>query len=231
MGYRVIKAIHGEDGKIGVNTREVTKSCWMTIIQEMNVLSNKGIDLEKIMRIKLGNGESTAFWEDAWSEGGILKNRYPRIYALESCKSITVARKLTQPNLTFSFRRTPRGGVEQEQFEKIEEWVNVVILAPVSDRWTWELENSGDFSVASVRKLIDDKTLPVLGYKTRWINYVPIKVNIHAWKVMTDSLPTRFNISRRGICIDSIICVNCEKGWRRLAICYFCVVWLGKLLI
>lgn len=29
---RVIKAVHREDGKIGVNTRGVTKSCWMTII-------------------------------------------------------------------------------------------------------------------------------------------------------------------------------------------------------
>ncbi|GJZ89218.1 hypothetical protein Tco_0661000 [Tanacetum coccineum] len=29
------------------------------------------------------------------------------------------------------------------------------------------------------------------------IKLVPIKVNVHAWKVKIDSLPTRFNISRR----------------------------------
>ncbi|GKE41780.1 hypothetical protein Tco_1469064 [Tanacetum coccineum] len=61
---RVIKAIHGEDGRIGVTTRGGTNSCWMVIIQEMNALSKKGIDLMKYMRIKLGNGENTAFWED-----------------------------------------------------------------------------------------------------------------------------------------------------------------------
>ncbi|GJR21949.1 RNA-directed DNA polymerase, eukaryota, partial [Tanacetum coccineum] len=33
-----------------------------------------------------------------------------------------------------------------------------------------------------------------------------------AWKVMMDSLPTRFNISRRGICIDSILCAICNTG-------------------
>nr|GEZ96900.1 RNA-directed DNA polymerase, eukaryota [Tanacetum cinerariifolium] len=54
--------------------------------------------------------------------------------------------------------------------------------------------------------------LPSLECKTRWINYVPIKVNVHAWKVMTDSLPTRFNIPRRGISIDSILCANCDTG-------------------
>ncbi|GKE55101.1 RNA-directed DNA polymerase, eukaryota, partial [Tanacetum coccineum] len=69
-----------------------------------------------------------------------------------------------------------------------------------------------EFSVASIRKLIDDKTLPSSDYITRWNKSVPIKVNVHAWKVMTSSLPTRFNIFRRGILIDSIICVNCEVG-------------------
>ncbi|GKB50974.1 RNA-directed DNA polymerase, eukaryota [Tanacetum coccineum] len=120
--------------------------------------------------------------------------------------------KVAQPSLAFSFRRAPRGGVEQEQFDEIVALVNDVILAPISDRWTWTLESSGDFSVASVRKLIDDKSIPVVDYKTRWIKYVPIKVNVHAWKVKSDSLPTRFNISRRGIYIDSIMCAICDKG-------------------
>ncbi|GKA08008.1 RNA-directed DNA polymerase, eukaryota [Tanacetum coccineum] len=107
---RVIKAIHEDDGKMGVITRAGSKSCWMNIVHETNALLNK------------------------------------------------------------------------------------------------------DFSVASVRKLIDDKSIPVVDYKTRWIKYVPIKVNVHAWKVKSDSLPTRFNISRRGIYIDSIMCAICDKG-------------------
>ncbi|GKC25205.1 RNA-directed DNA polymerase, eukaryota [Tanacetum coccineum] len=49
-------------------------------------------------------------------------------------------------------------------------------------------------------------------HKTRWIRYVPIKVNTHAWNVMTNSFPTRFNISRRGIDIDSITYANCDMG-------------------
>ncbi|GKC18097.1 RNA-directed DNA polymerase, eukaryota [Tanacetum coccineum] len=78
--------------------------------------------------------------------------------------------------------------------------------------WKWDLESSGDFSVASVRNIIDDKSLLDVNSKTRWIKYVPIKVNVHAWKVKTDSLPTRFNVSRRGIDIDSIMCAICDNG-------------------
>nr|GEZ86930.1 RNA-directed DNA polymerase, eukaryota [Tanacetum cinerariifolium] len=108
--------------------------------------------------------------------------------------------------------RLPRGGCEQNQVNELEDLMRLVVLSPIEDRWMWGLENSGLFSVASIRRHIDDKMLSGWNCKTRWINYVPIKVNVLAWKVMTESLPTRFNISRRGIPIDSILCVNCDMG-------------------
>ncbi|GJY45069.1 hypothetical protein Tco_0433282 [Tanacetum coccineum] len=46
--------------------------------------------------------------------------------------------------------------------------------------WKWDLESSEDFSVVSVRKIIDDKSLSDVDSKTRWIKYVPIKVNVHS---------------------------------------------------
>nr|GEX82263.1 RNA-directed DNA polymerase, eukaryota, reverse transcriptase zinc-binding domain protein [Tanacetum cinerariifolium] len=169
LWVRVIKAIYGEAGNMDA----------------------------KFMRFKLGNGENARFWEDRWIEGDTLKKRFPRVYAHELCKAIIVAMKVTQPCLASSFRRSPRGGVEQEQFEELVTLVHDVRLVPMSDRWTWTLANSGGFSVASVRQLIDDKTLSKVDSKTQWIKYVPIKVNVLAWKVKSDSLPTRFNVSRR----------------------------------
>nr|GEX70656.1 RNA-directed DNA polymerase, eukaryota, reverse transcriptase zinc-binding domain protein [Tanacetum cinerariifolium] len=188
------------------------RSCWLNIIHEVKALLNMGIDLKKYMRIKLGDGENTAFWEDNWSEGGKLKYKYPRLYSLELCKSIYVGSKLVQSSLTDSFRRIPIGGAEQQQFNEMVDLVNSISIAPMSDRLVWELESSGEFTVSSVRKLIYDIWLPRSECKTRLIKYVPIKINVHAWKVMSDSIPTRFNISRRGICIDSIRCVFCDKG-------------------
>ncbi|GJT98978.1 RNA-directed DNA polymerase, eukaryota, reverse transcriptase zinc-binding domain protein [Tanacetum coccineum] len=78
------------------------------------------------------------------------------------------------------------------------------------DRWSWSLVGSGDFSVSSVRKFIDDVLLPKTSTKTSWIKAVPIKINVHAWKVKHDYLPTRFKISCRGMEIDSILCPLCE---------------------
>ncbi|GKA25465.1 RNA-directed DNA polymerase, eukaryota, partial [Tanacetum coccineum] len=111
--------------------------------------------------------------------------------------------------LTWSFRRAPRSGVEQDQLTDLTTYVEGFVLGVTPDRWYWTLDGSGEFSVASSRKVIDDNRFPEVSTQTRWIKAVPIKVNIHAWKVRMNCLPTRLNISRRGIDIPSILCPVC----------------------
>ncbi|GJX56652.1 RNA-directed DNA polymerase, eukaryota [Tanacetum coccineum] len=65
------------DGNIGMVRKVGVKSCWVNIVNEINVLSNKGVNLMKYLRIRLGNGDSTLFWDDPWHVGGILKDRFP----------------------------------------------------------------------------------------------------------------------------------------------------------
>nr|GEU97693.1 RNA-directed DNA polymerase, eukaryota [Tanacetum cinerariifolium] len=45
-----------------------------------------------------------------------LKVLYKRLYALEMCKSISVAEKIGHPSLSHSFRRMPKGDVERENY-------------------------------------------------------------------------------------------------------------------
>ncbi|GKB82705.1 RNA-directed DNA polymerase, eukaryota, reverse transcriptase zinc-binding domain protein [Tanacetum coccineum] len=209
---RVIKAIHGDDGNIGGIPKHGTSSCWLNIINEVKVLEKKGIHLLNYMHMNLGNGFATSFWDDRWCTDGRLKDLYPRVYALEKHKKITVGEKLAQFSLVYSFRRVPRGGAESSQVEELKRLIQPVTLKQGKDSWNWSLSKSGTYSVASVRNLIDSSLLPSSDMKTRWIRYIPNKVNVFAWKVMTNSLPTRFNISRRGIDIESISCVNCVFG-------------------
>ncbi|GJS25691.1 putative gypsy type transposase [Tanacetum coccineum] len=161
---------------------------------------------------KIGNGADTLFWEDAWRGGTTFKYLFPRVYALESSKNIVVASKMAHCILGYSFRRDPRGSVEKAQFDSMLEKVEGTLLADMRDRWMLSLEGSGDFSVASVRKLLDGNMLPEVASKTRWIKAMPIKVNVHAWRVKLDCLPTRINISRRGMKIESIMCPMCGEA-------------------
>nr|GEV17373.1 RNA-directed DNA polymerase, eukaryota, reverse transcriptase zinc-binding domain protein [Tanacetum cinerariifolium] len=171
---RVIKAIYGDDGQVRKVSKAGSRSCWRNIVNEVRILSNQGIKVLDYMLIKLGNEESMAFWDDNWIGGKVLK-------------------------LENSLRRSIRGGVEQVQFNELSDMLQSVSLMPYSDRWVWSLKGSGEFFVASIRKIIDDTRLSTVDTRTLWIKYVPIKVNVLAWKIKIEALPIRFDISRRGV--------------------------------
>nr|GFC46335.1 RNA-directed DNA polymerase, eukaryota [Tanacetum cinerariifolium] len=103
-----------------------------------------------------------------------------------------------------------RGGVEEEQLQLLVDKVAPVVLSNLNDTWVWTLESSGEFSVRSARSYIDDALLPTVGARTRWVSVVPIKINVFAWRVSLDRLPTRINLSLRGIDIPSILCPICS---------------------
>ncbi|GKC21571.1 RNA-directed DNA polymerase, eukaryota, reverse transcriptase zinc-binding domain protein, partial [Tanacetum coccineum] len=163
---KVITAIHGDYDKVESRCHAVGRSCWLSIVNEVRILKNKGMNIFDFMNLKLGNRDTTRFWTDRWYAGGIIKDICPRMFALDNCKESSI----------------------------------------------WNLESSGEFSVASARKKIDEIRFPIVKDATRWVKCVPIKVNILAWKIRNDALPTRFNISRRGIDIQSISCPHCENG-------------------
>ncbi|GKE46631.1 RNA-directed DNA polymerase, eukaryota, partial [Tanacetum coccineum] len=157
-----------------------------------------------------GNGVDTLFWDEAWLGDVTLRHIYLRVYALETNKLISVAEKLEHQSVIFSLRREPRGGAERGQEIELSSRIADVVLSQMQDRWRWSLTGSGDFSVASVRKYIDDRSLPDLHNPTRWVNAMPIKVNVLAWKVSLENLPTRLNLSIRGMKINSILCSICD---------------------
>ncbi|GJS50443.1 RNA-directed DNA polymerase, eukaryota, partial [Tanacetum coccineum] len=163
---RVIKAIYGDSGGLERNTFATYTSCWSNIVKEVTSLDEKGLNLCNAICFKLGNGEKARFWEDRWLDGMLFKTLFPRLYALELCKDCTVASKICDYTFDSSFRRPPRGGVEQEQFMALLSLVKDIQLVPMEDRWSWSLSSSGEFSVSSVRRLIDDKTLPDATQKT-----------------------------------------------------------------
>nr|GEZ06999.1 RNA-directed DNA polymerase, eukaryota [Tanacetum cinerariifolium] len=83
-------------------------------------------------------------------------------------------------------------------------------LSNSNDRWVWLLDSSGEYSISPARSYIDDLLLPTVGYPTRLVKVVPIKINNFAWKVCLDKLPKRLNLSLRVIDIPSIICPICS---------------------
>ncbi|GJR64540.1 RNA-directed DNA polymerase, eukaryota [Tanacetum coccineum] len=111
-----------------------------------------------------------------------------------------------------SFRRSTRGGVEEQQFVQLQNLVDPCVLSSVSDRWVWSLGGDGLFRVKDVRNLLDDNFLPKSNNATRWVKFIPIKVNVFAWKVSMDRLPTRMNLLKRDVYVPDSFCPICKEA-------------------
>ncbi|GJY08885.1 RNA-directed DNA polymerase, eukaryota, partial [Tanacetum coccineum] len=146
---------------------------------------------------------------------------FPRLYALDNSKDCTVASKL-QGDLAHSFRRPVRGGVEADQLDNIMEMVQSKVLSDIDDRWIWDLNGEGVFRVKDARDLLDEALLPKVNVATRWIKTVPIKVNIFAWKMFLDRIPTRSNLVRRGVMVSSTLCSVCNTSVENSSHLFFC---------
>ncbi|GJU98501.1 RNA-directed DNA polymerase, eukaryota [Tanacetum coccineum] len=118
-------------------------------------------------------------------DGESILSSFPRLYALEDNKDSSVADKIND-SITSSFRRFVRGGVESFQLDHLKVLLEPVILSNMEDRW--------------------GKT------NSDGVKSVPIKVNVFAWKLFLDRLPTRLNLARRNVYVPSLDCPLCDQG-------------------
>ncbi|GKD09627.1 hypothetical protein Tco_1189312 [Tanacetum coccineum] len=86
----------GVDGKVGKAINSGASSCWTSIVREVEVLKQQGVNFFEYLQLNMGNGESTTFWEDRRLEGSVLKDIFPRLYVLETNKKVSVGDKLKE---------------------------------------------------------------------------------------------------------------------------------------
>nr|GEW98038.1 hypothetical protein [Tanacetum cinerariifolium] len=70
--------------------------------------------------------------------------------------------------------------------------------------------NIEDWPISSARSYIDKHTLLGSSTSTRWLRYIPIKVNVFIWKLRLDKLPTLANMDKKGIDVASLLCPVCN---------------------
>nr|GEY47758.1 RNA-directed DNA polymerase, eukaryota [Tanacetum cinerariifolium] len=90
---RVISFIHGT--KIQ-DHRLSSSSIWNSIVREVRVLKNLGVDLVSYCVKRVGNGLKTSFWNECWTGDKSLCSMFPRIFALDNNKSCSVSVKQSE---------------------------------------------------------------------------------------------------------------------------------------
>ncbi|GJW20940.1 hypothetical protein Tco_0031562 [Tanacetum coccineum] len=96
-----------------------------------------------------------------------------------------------------ALKEKTRDGIEKEQWLEMLSMLDTVMLSSSIDRWVCDLNGEGDFRVKDVRSSLDELFLPSMDVATRWVKFVPKKINVFAWRARLDRLPTRLNLIKR----------------------------------
>jgi hypothetical protein len=74
------------------------------------------------------------------------------------------------------------------------------LQSDVSDRWQWDSDIDGGYTVLGAYHLFTTQTEPLDVGLGDFVSHkqVPLKVSILAWRLLRDRLPTKNNLLRRG---------------------------------
>ncbi|GJZ48022.1 RNA-directed DNA polymerase, eukaryota [Tanacetum coccineum] len=215
---QIIRALYGP--RIESHSTNLPSN-WCSILREVHNLKSHGFDFWSHCRKRIGNGTNTRFWLDCWIGNKPLHLVCPRLFMLELDKDISVADKMNGPR-SFTFRRPIRGGIESQQMDSLNDLLQTIVLSDSNDRWVCDLAGDGSFCVKDIRNRIDDVILPSTPIPTRWLKIIPIKVNIFMWRARLGCLPTRDNLVRRGVLVDSTACPSCSVNEESVNHTLFC---------
>ncbi|GJU02311.1 hypothetical protein Tco_1112649 [Tanacetum coccineum] len=135
LWFRVIGALYGSS--IGSHPTHMSSN-WCSIVRELHLLKDKGFDFRSHCKKRVGNGNDTRFWLDRWIGDKPLSVNFPRLFALELNKDVSVAVKM-DTSVYHSFRRSVRDGLEQQLMVDLYTVLEAVSLSNSQDRWICDL--------------------------------------------------------------------------------------------
>ncbi|XP_021975233.1 uncharacterized protein LOC110870354 [Helianthus annuus] len=89
--------------------------------------------------------------------------------------------------------------------------IGSVRLCETVDKWMWEGDKNGEFSVGSVRSMLRRGIDHSSTYVMKWCNWVPAKCNVFAWRAELGKILTGVALRNMNIQVEDITCQLCES--------------------
>lgn len=226
LWVRVIDSLYGrvrwgEEGAKVEGSASRWSGWWRGI---MSIGSGRGSKWlwENLVR-KLGDGRTIQFWKDLWVGDRILKDKFPRLFALCLQQSGCIAEKGQWVEgvwrWNWSWRRDLRGR-DVTDFDVLSFTVNNICLRQGNtDSWSWKATRGGIYSTSSayleIKKAaeVGGLSLPIQAFKWIWSKIAPHKASVVAWRFLRDRLPTKMKLFRRNIITSqsATLCDICKE--------------------
>ncbi|GJS34885.1 putative RNA-directed DNA polymerase [Tanacetum coccineum] len=146
--------------------------------------------------------------------------RSPEAYGSAALVSLSVPQTSTGPmglvtphglNFQWAWSRDVRTSPEIEEFNNLVSLISNLHLTNDEDSWDCTIDHTRKFSVKAMRVHIALMSHTMVSQPSRWNRALSSKININTWRASNRRLPTRINLDRRGVELDSVRCPMCDE--------------------
>ncbi|PNY11621.1 cysteine-rich receptor-like protein kinase, partial [Trifolium pratense] len=150
----------------------------------------------------LGNGKSIGFWKEKWYGAVPLRDLFPSLFEKVLHKDSVVSELIQADSFELNWNRDWLSSlshaelVEKAELEQL--LFGLTVHLNIEDRWRWNSDTTGLFSVKSVynflqsrleSNIIEPNVLAAL--HKMWKNDIPSKVGVFGWRLLIEKLPTK----------------------------------------
>jgi hypothetical protein len=209
LWHRVLVCRYGKS----LDKVNIKSSIWW---RDLNIIKNSpkqgGINwIEENLVKVVWNGRNTLFWRDPWVGGESLYKLFDRLYDISTVKDCLVSDMLIEEEGVRKINWRWRRNLFQWENELMEVCNSLVMgierKEDEDDRWKW---GGGNYSVKiAYQSLIEGEGEDPNWAGEVWSPLIPLRLSTLAWRLLQNRLPTKENLRRRGININSSIrCVG-----------------------
>jgi len=165
------------------------------------------------LKVAIGNGEKTMFWEDKWIQNEPLMSLFPELYALSSQQNTTIASMGWYEGSVWNWVLAWQRELTQEEFERVDELNGLIInhnpQQNKEDTLLWNEKNhytAKAFQQECSKGAVYDNLVCKV-----WMNLAPPRVEFFMWLALLEKLNTKELLWRKGVLQeDQIECTFCS---------------------
>ncbi|KAJ0878597.1 putative RNA-directed DNA polymerase [Helianthus annuus] len=205
----VINAIHsGRSEWVLLPFNKAIRGTWSNICNIINKVFIDNKPLRRFFKGEVGSGVDIYFWLDPWIAEEPLKDLFPLLFRLETVKNCSVSDRLAG-GICWLWSSDPEGVEEIQELASLSGLISSVVLRSSRDKWRWSGDASGLFTVKSVKHLLVRGRCDPEFFVLDWSNWIPIKHNILAWRIVLNRIPTYDALLARSIVSQPGTCPLC----------------------
>lgn len=213
-------------------------SQWWKDLNSIYLGSDQGRWFRNAVCKRLGDGGGTSFWNEDWTNSGVLKDRFPRLFRLSSCQEGFISEVGNWVDGSWVWSLGWSRELLEREVDSVSELLRSVCgFNPVRgqrDKWVWIKEGSGKYSVSSAYEILqgeqEGSELEALIFRKLWSAKTPSNSTALAWKVLLQRIQTKDELGKRralpvGVGLDCYLCdghgescqhlfLGCKFSWK-----------------